>query len=438
MRIRGKRRGMALLLSLMMLPLLAILAFCLTTMGVNNLNTARVRENSKQAAYVAEAGVEEGLQRLKADTDYTTESGWTTNSPSTPFHRTMLAGVAEVATVRIWNNHYGSSVETVPVTGAQVPIGYAYVLATASEPGGQTRRQAAILCKLIGSAPSPWNYATVGFDMIKLGGTKTLVDSYDSSKGSFTATRIGFNGASAELGGNIASGTSPGSSTTAGTIQFNSGNKVAGRVDILEGGNPGGTAGQEFVAMSTLENPIYNRPVKIPTLEQVPFTGGTLTPDKHYTGAMNRNITLSTSGDYVFDDFVSSYITITPGAKVNIYVTGNNGGSVDLTMLNVIRNPDGSRDPEYVPNPLSPAQNVTLYVGPGIPALTLQGTKSYASCRFYAPHTDVLFRSANFHLFGSISGKSVENRGNMEISWDRSMKEPSIPPDALVRYRERM
>lgn len=428
---------MALLLSLMMLPLLALLAFCLTTMGVNNLNTARVRENSKQAAYAAEAGVEEGLQRLKADTDFQTEAGWNATSPSTPFYRTF-PGVKEVAAVRIWNNHYGTGVMTVPGTGAQVPVGYAYILARATEPNGATARQAAILCKLIGSAPSPWNYATVGFDMVKLGGTKTLIDSYDSAAGSFTSTRVGFAQASAEVGGNIASGTVSGSSTTAGTIQFNSGNKVAGRVDILEGGDPGGTAGQQFVASSILENPIYHRPVSVPELTQTPMVGGVLTPGKHYTGAMDRPITLDVSGDYVFDDFVSSQITITPGAKVNIYVTGNNGGSVDLTMLNVIRNPDGSRDPEYVPNPLSPARNVTLFVGPSISALTLQGSKAYACCRFYAPHTDVLFRSANFHLFGSISGKSVENRGNMEISYDRNMKEPNIPPDAVIRYRERM
>lgn len=441
MKISTRKRGVALVLSLLLLPLIAMLAFTLTTMSVSNLNISRNRENSKQAAYVAESGTEEALQRLKLNTDFKTEVG----GSSTPFTRAVTNGnVTETATVRVWNNRTGSAVFTVPVNGAKVPIGYAYVLSTATGPDSKVKRSAGLLAKLQGSAPSPWNYGAVGYDLITLKGTKTLVSSYSSAGGgTWAATKVGWDDATTTVGGHIASGTAPDVASTAGDIDFNSNNKVAGRVDILQGGDPGGEgdAASRYKGSSVVTTPVANTPVEIPAQNsQVALSsaGANLTAGKYYTGLMSSAVNLTTPGDYVFDDLVGSRLKVTAGVKVNIYVTGKNGGGIDLAGLNVVASGlNGNQNPDFIPSPTSPAKNVTVYAGPLITTINMRGNGSYACCRLYAPHAEINLGSAKAYLFGSVAGKTVKLHGNMDLMYDRDSAEPNIPPDAITRYRQR-
>lgn len=417
MRIHNRsRRGIALLLSLLLLPLMAILAFTLTTMGVNNLNVTRNREDSTVAAYVADAGAEEALLRLKEDTAY-----------SQTFVRTM-GKVPQTATVTIFNNRDGGSAIQAS-NGANVPPGFAYVLSDCLSNNGSTRRQSAILARLTGEAPSPWNYAAFGYDSITLTGNAET-DSFDSSAGTYASTRIGWGDPDAATqGGHVGT-----NGNANGVVSFSGVNaRVAGHIDVgrnaVASSAVDGTAGTNYPSgsgsVAVLTSNVGRPPVVVPTLPNGTFTtSGVLPPDRKYgsiTLSGHNSMTLG-DGVYVFDSIRLSGqadIVLAPGAKATVYVLND----LDLSG-------------QGVANASGKPKNLTFYGGPSLTSeITVTGNAA-AYYRVYAPNAPVKI-AGNGDVFGSVVGKTVRNVGNGKIHYDRSLNSPGTPPDATVVYRQR-
>jgi len=413
---------MALLMSLLVLPLIALLAFTLTSSGINNLNIVKQREHSKLAAYVAEAGAEEGVQRLKEDVSYSNTDG---------FQRVM-SNVSATANVTVLNNGFGSSTLLAP-NGAEVPVGFAYVLSTSRSQDGRTSRSCGVLVKVSGSLPSPWNYAAFGYDSITLTGNAET-DSYDSRLGTYLETVIGWGHPDAiTQGGHVGT-----NSISNSAVNFNGNHsRVSGRIDIGKNGVQssvvGGTAGSNYPvgdgAVVSLTATVAKPPVTVPALPAGSFSTSGVLPSGYSYGKIqlsgSNTLTLG-NGVYVFDGLKlagNAKLVLAPGASAEVYVSGNNNGGLDLAG-NGVMNHGGI------------AKNLTFYIGPNLTneiSVTGNGNAYY---RVYAPYTPVKI-AGNGDIFGSVIGKTVRNVGNGKIHYDRANNEESPPPEANLVYRQR-
>jgi len=416
-----RKRGFALTLTLLVLPLIALLAFTLTTIGVNSHNVSRIREDSRRGQYCAEAGAEEAFQRLKDDTTYS--GTFTRNQASSNL----------TAQVRVTNNAEGSS--TIRASnGADVPVGFAYVLSSCKVQSARIDRTFGMLVRITGASPSPWNYAAFGYDSIDLTGNAST-DSYSSAGGgTYATTRIGFGSPNAlTQGGHVGTNNAAG-----GSVNFSGVNaQVGGRIDIGRNGVPSTvvsgssgvnyTAGQDAIQVLTAK--VAKPPVVVPQLPTGTFsTSGVLPPNYKYGNIQlsgGNTLTLG-NGVYVFDGIKlagQAQIVLAPGASAQVYITGNNGGGLDLSG-------------QGVANLSGIAERLTFYGGPDLTSeISVTGNAS-AYFRLYAPNTPVKI-AGNGDIFGSLVGQTVRNVGNAKIHYDRSMGSPPIPPDANVTYRQR-
>jgi hypothetical protein len=108
---------MAFLVALVLLPLMVIVGFTVTSMGVRSGDVSRSKADARVASYVCEAGAEEALQLLKTDSTY-----------SGAFFSRGTGGLS-TAYVVVTNNLRGDR-PTAP-NGASVPAGHALVHSTA-------------------------------------------------------------------------------------------------------------------------------------------------------------------------------------------------------------------------------------------------------------------------------------------------------------------
>lgn len=416
-----RRRAFALALTLLVLPLLALLAFTLTSIGVKSQSGGRLREESRVASYCAEAGAEEALQRLRNDTSY-----------SGSFNR-PLTQISSVANVTVFNNGSGSTTMTAS-NGASIPPGFGYILSTCSFQAGKNQRSYGMLARLTGSAPSPWNYAAFAYESLDLTGN-AMTDSFTSAGGgTYATTRIGFGHPDAfTKGGHIGTNAIAGAS-----VDFSGQNaQVGGRIDIGRNGAEGsvvsGTAGVNFGsgpdAVQTLSTNVAKPPVVIPSLPGGTFsTVGTLPSGFKYGNIQvsGSNVVTLGSGIYVFDGLKLSgqaKLVLAPGANAEVYITGNNNGSLDLSG-------------QGVANAGGIAKNLTIFGGPNLTSeISVTGNAS-AYYRVYAPDTPIKI-AGNGDIFGSIVGKTIRNVGNAKIHYDRDMSNIASPPDAQVIYRQR-
>jgi hypothetical protein len=420
MRKKSSKRGFALVLCVLLLPVVAMLTFTLTSLGVHNQSASRLREDSRMAQYCAEAGAEEGLQRLKSDTSF-----------SGTFDRT-LGNVTLTANVRIFNNGSGSA----PIfasNGARVPPGYGYILSECQVQNGQIRRTFGMLARLTGAAASPWNYAAFGYDSINLTGN-AYTDSYSSAGGgTYATTRIGFGHADAlTLGGHVGT-----NAVASSSVSFSGNNaQVGGRIDIgpnaSEGTVVSGSPGVNYLAgddgISVMSANVARPAVNVPSLPQGTFTTNGVLPAGRRYGVIqvsgNNTVTLGT-GTYVFDGLKLSgqaKLVLAPGADAIVYITGNNNGSLDLSGQGVANNS-------------GIAKRLTFYGGPDLSSEISVTGNGQAFYRLYAPNTPIKI-AGNGDIYGSIVGKTVRNVGNGAIHYDRDLSTPAVPPDATVIFRQ--
>lgn len=137
-RRRVRNRGLAIAITLIVLTIIVVMGFGLTTLGVQNLTFAHAERWSKAALFAAEGGANYGIRQLQANPaaagdQPTYSSGMTTET---------------LANVTIWNNLAGASPVQGP-DGISIPARMAYLRSTGytNDGNGRYRRVVGVMVK---------------------------------------------------------------------------------------------------------------------------------------------------------------------------------------------------------------------------------------------------------------------------------------------------
>lgn len=399
-----KRRGLALITTVLVIPILIVLGFCLTYSAVANLWDIQAAESSKRAAYATEAGAANAIAALKVNPEY--EDKYLVN---------MLA-VPETANVTILNNAFGTTT-LVASNGAKVPPGFAYVLSDCRTRNQRVFRSTGVLVRL--GENMYWTRAEFGNTSVTMGGgAKT--DSYDSSLGTYATTQTNTGGS---VGTNAVN---PGAVNLEGT-----GTQVYGEVSVGVGGDSGvitTTGGAAYESVISLTEPFLMPPVIIPSSlmsDPQPAPSGTtsvtLSPGYYGDTEMKAGETLTlNAGVYVFDSLaLSGNSNLVVSGKVTIFITAKNGKSLDMSGGTVA-------------NPSSQPKNLTFRVA-GTEEVKVSGN-SQAFFLVYAPRAPISVTGGT-DIFGSLVGHSIDNHGGTWVHYDRSLNGTPSPPTAVTSWQ---
>jgi len=136
---RGRNRGLAIAITLIVLTVIVVMGFGLTTLGVQNLTFAHAERWSKAALFAAEGGANYGIRQLQANLSASGQQPVYTSSMTTE----------TLANVTIWNNLTSSSNLTIPGTSIIVPRNMAYIhtVGYTNDGSGRYKRQVGVLVK---------------------------------------------------------------------------------------------------------------------------------------------------------------------------------------------------------------------------------------------------------------------------------------------------
>lgn len=398
-----KSRGLALAVVLLLIPVVLVLGFGLTRVGVDSLHHAQAAHYSKRAVFAAEAGISRAMQELGEN------SAWTTG-----YTDQEMTNSEDTYTVKVFNNASGAATITAD-NGAAVPPGMVYLLATGTSREGRTDRAVGVL--LVGSGGGPaFPYAIWGEDGIVGNGGHLRTDSYNSNEGSYEDTKQDSGG---DLGTNFPSEGDDVSGP--GLTLHGTGNEINGAVDVGHLGQAGAptisapSGSYNPDAVTVLETPKIFPPI-LP--EQVPnltaatapdFAKGdnTLEPDKNYGDVdiqSGRNVTLS-PGTYVFHNLdVQAELKVEEGPVI-IYITGR---------LKVFGQGE-------INNATQAAPNLRFYCSSDVEDVVVTGG-SQAAFALYAPSSDISVNGGG-DVYGAIIGKSVTMNGGGAVHYDLALND---------------
>ena len=401
------RRGIAIIVTLLVIAVVIILSFTIISLGVQNLNHAESHLYSKKALLAAEAGVNQSLRRLKANPAWSGQG-----LPG------KLSGGPETYTVEVVNNSSGATSRTAS-NGAQVPAGTTYLLSTGVAREGANTRRVGVLVQ--GASPGlGWRFGLFGHAVVNLG--NGLVDSFDSRIGPYSTSRN-------PKGGGIGTN-NPDRPPDAQEFPFpDRGITVGpqGKVNAVEIG-PSGVPGQ--VAQGV--NPAIVRNLDSSLGRQLdlvepPFapgsgslklnSSGPLAPGAYGDLSVSGNATVSLSpGVYVCR-------TLSVGGKatlrvatgvVKIYVVGDGGNADDLTLGG-----NSLTNSSMVPG------NVEVYVGLNAREVKINGGPQVAMA-LLAPLCEVVLDGSAGGFYGAIVGHSVDCNGQPQIHYDEALSKDVV------------
>jgi len=391
----GSKRGLALAVILLVLAVVAALGLGLGLVASGSLHSARRALASSQSSYTSEAGAAQGVVRLRSQSTY-----------SGSFVHPLPGQPSESAQVTVYNNVFGSAPLTVP-NGAVAPPGTAYIRSLAGP------RETGVLARVRGSL---FDYGAFGSGSIYMSGNSRL-DSYDSSLGTYAATR-------SETEGNA--GTN-GAQAGAVTLEMNA--TVGGTIEV----GPGGTSASldadpaSYGGWSVRSEPWTLPPVTIPATGP---SGGDLVnpaqppiPGRYGRVRVTSGVLRLQAGTYVFDSLtMTGQSLLQVDGATTIYITGAGGGSLDLSGGSVTN--DG------------PPRNLTLKVGPGVTSEVVVTGSASAAFGLYAPTADIRVAGGS-DIFGSLVGRSVTSVGSTAIHYDRSLGSAAQPGSVLITVWQR-
>ena len=248
-----------------------------------------------------------------------------------------------------------------------------------------------------------FNYAAFGdIDVTLSGGAST--DSYDSSLGTYAATKLDSSG---NLGTN---------SKVGGAVKLSGGVDVNGSIAVGAGGVVGtvitSSGGSTYQSGSVLATAVTLSSVTIPT---VGTNQGNLSIKNTFTATANQTygavkltagavLTLP-SGTYVFDSLsLSGNSSIQVSGAVIVYIRTD----LDLSGGTVV-------------NSTHKSTNLVFFGADAVTTIKVTGGTS-ASYAVYAPKADIN-TSGGAAIYGALVGKSIKNSGGSTIHYDRSLAE---------------
>ncbi|MCA9791840.1 MAG: hypothetical protein KC910_08590 [Candidatus Eremiobacteraeota bacterium] len=368
------RRGIAIVVVLMGVALVAVIAGALVLMGSNDLNRSFANVQSEKAYFAAEAGGRAALVELSND------SNW----PGYGSTQTLPGGDSfEVGVYPAGG--------APPPNGANVPSGHVYVLSTGHSANGTTR-QVGLLVKIgVGTL----DFAVVADQGISLSGSGHI-DSMDPLTGLLLPDPA-----------NVAT-----NSIADGAITITGGSSIQGDANVGPGA-PGTAFALDDPSMvagvqGTLSGPIPLDPVVLP---DDPSTAAGIT----LGGDDTLNLTPGTFGDVNVSG--SGHLILAPGVYVFNSLLLDGGCEMVISDATEIYIADTATvNVGAVVNPTKQPTNLKFFVQSGDVALNGAAAAYYV---LYAPTSDVVLTGSST-VFGNLVGKSLDLSGGTAVHFDPS------------------
>ncbi len=412
MRRTGKKQGVAIIVVLLVLTVMAVIAAGVVSLGTGNLSLANAQAQSERAYYAAEAGLAITLNRLQADMNHTGSNEF------------LLGSTDSFDTTVFRQGDPGIPVGVV-IPGPE----YRYILSEgrAQNDGFEirARRQVGLLARI---TQSMFSYAVFARNAVTIEGN-SQVDFYNSEGNPIPA------GAHGHVATNISAKNS---------IKVETNSIVNGKAYTAPGViNPGGivvdassdvTGGQ-----ITMPSPVNFKAVSLPVDPEGldPATGtDPLNPDA--ADVPYADLTVNSAGPPLppgaYGDVVveaGGILTLVPGGEYTFAsLTVRDDSAIQLpnsvlpTSL-YIKKTMAMLDGAVVNDSLKPPL-LKVFVSQGPVGLKAKKggapTKGYYSV--YAPDADVKLDEQG-HLYGSVIGKTVTIESSSKVTYDMELQNSS-------------
>ena len=174
----GRSRGIAIATALLVLTVISVIGLAIAAIGAQDLNLANSDRNYAVCRYAAEAGIAEGASYLP------TQTNWSGDFTDKSLNN--VPGVDVGYSLAVTNNAESTGASKVAADGTVVPAGFVYLYAT-----GKIRRTS--FEKAVGALyhvmpDVRFKYACLGLNSVYVGGTSSISDSFDSSRGPYSNT----------------------------------------------------------------------------------------------------------------------------------------------------------------------------------------------------------------------------------------------------------
>jgi len=407
-----RRSGYILILTLLVSAALFFLAILYTDFFSSEQKLAMHSENDIIAEAAAEAGIDDAIYQLNSDSSWT--AGF--NQVELPHSRatySMSFNSGQTA-IPYSTNNLQSSVATTGYQGRIVPPQSADLIAVGFY--GGNRQLDETMIKIGGT--SPFYGAVFVKDNISLDGSH-IIDSYDSSLGTYAQTRRNY-------GGDI--GTNSGDDRK---IVLKGSSMIYGEVV----GGPGATeSGSVVTRGSIVYQGFTNGPERSFPYINPPL--GTNQGSVSYNGSGTHNLA---PGTYTSLDIKgSNIINLTGGTYVftdDIDIKGSSMLKIDAStgpvIIYAMKNVDlgGSSIVNYTQKP----SNLILVGGPDTTQVKIRGSQAFYM-GIYAPaaHLDI---SGSEAIYGSFVANDADIDGSAAIHFDQALKNFPLGTGTEVQAR---
>jgi len=390
----NRKRGVALIISYMVIAVLTILGTVFIARSISESNTAKRFVDSTRAFWLAEAGVHKGIYALKNE-DW---SGWTVIN----------------STVRSLVTALGSSGDY-NVTISGVNSTYVNITSTGYVPNMATTRPVQRTVRVQYKSTAPFNYAAFGTSSVSLSGN-SITDSYNSANGPYGGSNVFHNG---DVGTN---------GTGVGSISISGNAYIYGDANTGPGGtvkvSPPSSLGPGSRVSGTIEDecnevlvPVVVDPALVDLNSSGKLTLGGNGFKTIYAGNYKYQ-SISISGNYALtlEDNVNLYLTDT-GQALSITANGRiivSGRATIYTDGDCLIAGNGVLNTATVPG------NFILYGTNTSDNIAVSGNSDFYGV-VYAPNATVSI-SGNGDIFGAVIGRIVNDSGNAALHYDEALR----------------
>lgn len=360
--LRGNDRGFLMIAAYLVVSMVFANAMAFFSRGNSYLTTVERTKNRMIAFNMAEAGIDQAMTQIAANSLYTGAS-----------YSAMDTGSSK--------GGYQISV-TIPVNNVNVRVVTATGYAPDNSSSSRAYESKTITTYMqISQQSGLFDYAVYAKESIQMSGN-AITDSYNSSLGAYTSATAGSNG-------------DVGTDTTRAGFAMMSGNvKVKGDFSVGPGGNP--TSVLTTSGNSTITG------TKTAALSLKNYTEKTTTTTSSGTLSLAGNtIQYLAAGTYLYDSFkISGNAQLVPLGAVSIYISG----AIDITGNGIAT--VNNKPP-----------NLTLYSSGT--SVKISGNGDFYG-GVYAPKASVTV-TGNGSVYGAVIAKNYSQSGNGNIHFDEAL-----------------
>ncbi|MGE5309030.1 MAG: hypothetical protein ACM3OC_08090 [Deltaproteobacteria bacterium] len=392
-------RGVALILSFMVILVLTIVGTALIMRSVSENNNSQVYLGTHKAFWLAEAGLANAVWALKNNSTGCYQCA----NPAVNCTSNSCGGASSKCLSRT-------------LTGGDfdVIINASLITATGSYPARTDSVRKTRQLTLAYSANSNFDFAVFAKNKVVLL-NNALVDSYNSGSGLYGGSNIHWSGNVGTNSNAVADITLGNNAVVRGSASTGSGGTISLDNNALISGTVSHNNNRPLASVTV--------PETLTTLSNL----GTMTVPNYTSVTLN-------GGDYKYTSItMANNGTLTINGTVNLYLTSTSSAIDFNNNCNIVISP-GAQLVLYVDGVLDVKNNSCFNNGTKLPA-NLQVYSTYSGSNgvninnngnfygaVYAPDTDIILAN-NVACYGSFVGKSVDLSNNADIHYDEALSQ---------------